>query len=36
MKTGINSLDLLRENSAEFAVGTIRDIPGDIQYRGDL
>lgn len=33
-QTGINSLSLLRENSAEFAVGTIRDIPGDIQYRG--
>lgn len=33
-ETGKNSLSLLRENKAEFAVGTIRDIPGDIQYRG--
>lgn len=33
-ETGKNSLNLLRENKAEFAVGTIRDIPGDIQYRG--
>ena len=33
-ETGVNSLSLLRENSAEFAVGTIRDIPGDIQYTG--
>jgi DNA-binding transcriptional LysR family regulator len=33
-ETGKNSLNLLRENRAEFAVGTIRDIPGDIQYRG--
>ncbi len=33
-ETGIKNLNLLREDRAEFAVGTIRDIPGDIQFTG--